>query len=82
MFEEKSVNLDELIASKTDGELESIIARCESLLAERDNERKEKALEEARRITAAVGLQIMEKKTRKRGRRKMTKSRAEINHET
>jgi hypothetical protein len=41
-----------------DDELRAVAARCEELLAERDRQRKDKALEQARAILAGAGLSL------------------------
>ena len=41
-----------------DEELQAVIARSDELLKQRDRERKEKAMEEARAILAGVGLNL------------------------
>ena len=41
-----------------DDELEGVIARCNELLKQRDRQRKDKALEEARAILASAGLSL------------------------
>src|SRR5580658_10699059 len=41
-----------------DDELRTAIARCEELLEQRDRQRKEKAMEQARATLAAVGLTL------------------------
>jgi DNA-binding protein H-NS len=41
-----------------DAELQAVIARCNELLKERDRQRKDKALEEARAILAGAGLNL------------------------
>jgi hypothetical protein len=51
------VKLDSLIDLK-DEELQAVIARSSELLKERDRQRKDKALEEARAILAGAGLSL------------------------
>jgi DNA-binding protein H-NS len=51
------VKLDSL-ENLNDEELQAIICRCNELLKERDRQRKEKALEQARAALAAVGLSL------------------------
>lgn len=41
-----------------DDDLRAVIARCNELLQQRDRERKNKALEDARAILASVGLNL------------------------
>jgi hypothetical protein len=58
------VKLDSLSDLKDD-ELQGVIARSNELLKERDRQRKEKALEEARTILAGVGLSLRDVATGK-----------------
>jgi hypothetical protein len=51
------VKIDSLSELK-DEELQAVIARSNELLIERDGQRKEKALEEARAILAGAGLSL------------------------
>jgi DNA-binding protein H-NS len=42
----------------SDDELQAVIERCEVLLQERDDDRKAKAVEQARTLLASVGLSL------------------------
>src|ERR1700722_9262056 len=48
----------DLLSDLPDDELQAIIARSNELLAQRDRQRKDKALEQARATLAAVGLSL------------------------
>jgi DNA-binding protein H-NS len=48
----------DLLNELPDEELQSVISRCNELLQQRDRERKNKALEDARATLAAVGLSL------------------------
>ena len=48
----------ETLETLSDGELQGVIARCNELLKQRDRQRKDKALEEARAILAGAGLSL------------------------
>jgi DNA-binding protein H-NS len=50
-----------------DNELQSVIARSEELLKQRDEERKDKAMAQARSILAAVGLSLSDIAAKGRG---------------
>jgi DNA-binding protein H-NS len=51
------MNLD-LLEKLADDDLRAVIARSNELLAQRDRQRKDKALEQARATLAAVGLTL------------------------
>lgn len=48
----------ETLETLNDGELQTVIARCNELLKERDRQRKDEALEQARAILSGAGLNL------------------------
>ena len=48
----------ETLDALADDELRAVIARAQTLLKQRDTERKDKALEQARTLLASVGLSL------------------------